>query len=404
MNILQINQSDISGGAAIAAYRLHQGLLATGVNSHLFVGDAKTKSDRVTEIPRQLKLENQLSRINRRLSLNYINLISTFKLPQHSLYRKADLLHFHNLHTGYFNYLAIPNLTQHKPTLWTLHDMWSFTGHCAYSYECDRWKIGCGKCPYPEEYPDIKQDSTRWEWKLKNWVYQHSKLAIVTPSQWLKSQVEESILNCFPTYHIPNGIDLNIYQPLDRQTCRVLLGLNPNKFILLFGVENLTYRRKGGDLLVKALSQLPVSLKQEIILLSFGKGGEEVAKISGIESVNLGYVGSDRLKVIAYSTADLFILPTRADNFPLTLQESFACGTPAISFNVGGVGELVRPQITGYLAEPENVDDLRQGIIELLEDKTLRSHLSKNCREIAQKEYSLSLQVERYTQLYQQIL
>lgn len=404
MKILQINQSDISGGAAIAAYRLHQGLLDTGVHSHLFVGDAKTKSDRITVIPRQLKLENQLSRINRRLSLNYINLISTFKLNQHSLVQEADLLHFHNLHTGYFNYLAIPQLTQYKPTLWTLHDMWSLTGHCAYSYECDRWKIGCGKCPYPDEYPEIKRDNTRWEWKLKNWVYQHSQLAIVTPSRWLKSLVEQSMLKHFPSYHIPYGIDLDIYQPCDRQQCRIVLGLNPKKYILLFGVENLTYRRKGGDLLVKALSQLPKSLKSEIILLSFGNGGEEVAKILDIESISLGYVGSDRLKAIIYSAADLFILPTRADNLPLTIQESFACGTPVISFNVGGVGELVRPEITGYLAQPENVEELCHGIKQLLEDEALRSRLSQNCRQIAQNEYSLSLQVERYRRLYQQLL
>lgn len=404
MKVLQINQSDISGGAAIAAYRLHQKLLDRNIDAKLLVGEAKTRSDRIAVIPRNIWWENQLSRLNRRLSLNYINIFSSFKIPQHPWFQEADIINFHNLHTGYFNYLAIPQLTQAKPTVFTLHDMWSFTGHCAYSYDCDRWTIGCGNCPYPEEYPQIKRDSTRWEWKLKHWVYNRSRLTIITPSQWLKLQVDRSMLNCFPSHHIPYGIDLEAYQPLDRQQCRLLLGLDLHKFILLFGVENLTYRRKGGDLLLQALSQLPTALKKEIILLVFGNGGEQITEISGIESVNLGYVSHDRLKAIAYSAADVFILPTRADNLPLTLQESLACGTPLISFNVGGVPELVRPEITGYLAEPENPQDLARGIVKLLADETLRSRLSQNCRKIALEEYSLSLQVERYLALYQRVL
>ncbi|MEA5467371.1 glycosyltransferase family 4 protein [Spirulina sp. 06S082] len=404
MNILQINQSDISGGAGIAAYRLHQKLLDRGIDAKMLVGEAKTNSDRIAKISRNQWLENQLSRFNRRLSLNYLNILSSFAIPKHSWFQEADIINFHNLHTGYFNYLAIPQLTQAKPSVYTLHDMWSFTGHCAYSYDCDRWKIGCGKCPYPNEYPEIQRDSTPWEWKLKNWVYSHSHLTIVTPSQWLKSLVKKSMLKNFPVHHIPNGIDLDIYQPLDRQQCCDLLGLNSDKFILLFGVENLTYRRKGGDLLLKALSYLSTSLQKKIILLSFGNGGEKIAETLGIESISLGYVFHDRFKAIAYSAANAFILPTRADNLPLTIQESLACGTPIISFNIGGVPELVRPEITGYLAKPEDARDLSRGIVKLLENETLRSRLSENCRKIAIKEYSLSLQVERYIELYQQII
>ncbi|HBE19434.1 MAG TPA: glycosyl transferase, partial [Cyanobacteria bacterium UBA11367] len=142
MNILHINQSDISGGAAIAAYRLHQGLLAKGIDSKLLVGEVKTSSERVQATPRKQRLENQLFRFTWRLGFNYLNLLGSFDIPQHELYKNADILNFHNLHTGYFNYLAIPSLTERKPAVFTLHDMWSFTGHCAYSYDCDRWKIG----------------------------------------------------------------------------------------------------------------------------------------------------------------------------------------------------------------------------------------------------------------------
>jgi glycosyltransferase involved in cell wall biosynthesis len=120
--------------------------------------------------------------------------------------------------------------------------------------------------------------------------------------------------------------------------------------------------------------------------------------------MNLGYISSDRLKSIAYSAADLFIFPTRADNLPLVLQESMACGTPMVSFKIGGVPDLVRPGITGYLAAPEDANDFRNGIVQLLEDKNLRDHMSQKCRAIAVAEYPLKLQAQLYIKLYHQTL
>ncbi|MBH8571520.1 glycosyltransferase family 4 protein [Nostocaceae cyanobacterium CENA369] len=405
MKITHINQSDIEGGAAIAGYRLHQGLLAQGIDSRLLVGKATTSSDRVASIQRKQRIEKQLFRVTGHLGLNYVNLISSFDIPKHSFYQNADILNFHNLHTGYgyFNYLAISALTKNKPAVFTLHDMWSFTGHCAYSYDCERWKIGCGKCPYPATYPKIQRDNTRLEWKLKNWIYSHSNLSIVTLSNWLTKQVKESILNSFNIYHIPNGIDTQAYKPLDPEQCRSVLGIPKHKRVIMFGAENLKDTRKGGDLLLKSLQNLPESLKSETILINFGKGGESISNAVGIQNLNLGYVSSDRLKSIAYSAADLFIFPTRADNLPLVLQESMACGTPMVSFKIGGVPDLVRHGITGYLATPEDADDFCSQIVELLEDQSLRDRMSQNCREITIQEYSLELQAKRYIALYQRI-
>ncbi|TVQ59878.1 MAG: glycosyltransferase [Spirulina sp. DLM2.Bin59] len=404
VSVLQINQSDIKGGAAIAAYRLHQGLLQQGVDSRLLVGEAKLGSDRIAILPRRLRLENQLSRINRRFSLNYLNIISSFEIPSHQFYQEADILNFHNLHTGYFNYLALPYLTREKPAVWTLHDMWSFTGHCAYSYDCDRWQIGCGHCPYPQEYPEISRDNTAWEWKLKHWLYQRSNLTIVTPSDWLGQKVQKSLLKHCLIEVIPHGINLEIYQPISRSIARTALGISYYKNVLLFGVENLTYHRKGGDLLLNALQDLPHSLKQETVLITFGNCGDRITQLVGIPTLNLGYLESDRLKALSYSAADLTLFPTRADNLPLVLQESLACGTPVISFNVGGVPELIESGKTGYLAEPENVKQLTQGILELLNNPGLTQKISQNCREVAEQKYGLTRQAERYKKLYDQVV
>ncbi len=405
MNVLHINQSDIVGGAAIAGYRLHEGLLTQGIDSRLLVGTVTTTSDRVAATPNTHRIAKQLNRFSWRLGLNYVNILSTFDIPQHKFYQEADILNLHNIHNGYFNYLAIPLLTKEKPAIFTLHDMWSFTGHCIYSYECDRWKTGCGKCPYPETYPAIQIDNTHLEWTLKNWIYSRSQLTIVTPSNWLAKQAQHSILNRFPIHCIPNGIDTEAYQPLDTEKCKLLLGIPGEKKVLIFGAEFINDYRKGGDLLIKALQSLPESLKSEIILMTFGKKQSETfMKAVGITTINLGYVNSDRLKSIAYSAADLFIFPTRADNLPLVLQESMACGTPIVSFKVGGVPDLVRPGVTGYLAQPEDAQDFCHGIVQLLEDENLRQSMGKNCRAIALEEYPLELQAQRYIELYRQVL
>ena len=404
MKVTHINLSDIHDGACIAAYRLHQGLLKKAINSRLLVGKVNISDEKISSIPDKYPIATKLNYLMSHFGLNYLTILSTFDIPKHKFYQEADILHFNNILGGYFNYLGLPSLIREKPTIITLHDMWYFTGHCGYSYECERWKTGCGKCPYPNEYPPIGKDNTHIEWKLKDWIYSRSKLAIVAPSAWLAEKAKQSMLSRFPIYCIPHGIDTEAYQPLDSEKCRSLLGIPPNKKVLMFGSLNVSHYRKGGDLLLKAIKNLPESLKKEIVLLIIGRGGETISKAVDIPMINLGYINSDRIKSIAFSAADLFVFPTRADNLPLVLQESMACGTPIVSFKVGGVPDMVRQGITGYLAEPENAEDFSNGIIQLLEDKELRESMSQNCRAIVLKEYPLELQAKRYIELYSKIL
>ncbi|MBW4550077.1 MAG: glycosyltransferase family 4 protein [Aphanocapsa sp. GSE-SYN-MK-11-07L] len=404
MNILHVNQYDILDGAAIAAHRLHQGLLNQGHQSRLLVGRATTCDGKVAVIPDRFPIATKLNHLTSRAGLNYLTILSTFDIPKHQFYQEADILNFHDLLGGYFNYLALPQFTYDKPAVMTLHQMWSFTGHCGFSYECDRWKTGCGKCPYLNEYPPIGKDNTRLEWKLKNWVYSRSQLTIVANGSWLAEKARQSMLNRFPIHHIPLGIDTEAYQPLDPEQCRRLLGIPAGKKVLMFGAIALDYSRKGGDLLLKALQGLPASLKAEVALLIMGRGGEMISETIDIPTVNLGYVSSDRIKSIAYSAADLFLFPTRADSFGLVAQEAAACGTPTVAFKVGGVPDIVRPGITGYLAEPENIADFCHGITQLLEDQNLRQSMSETCREIVLEEYTLEIQAQRYIDLYRQII
>ncbi len=404
MKVLHINKSDLMGGAAIAMFRLHQGLLAQNIDSKLLVDIARTHSNQVATIPRQ-RLDKSLKQITLRFGLNNFHITSTFDLLNHPFVQAADILHLHNLHDKYFNYLALPALTRHKPAVLTLHDMWAMTGHCAYSFDCDRWRTGCGHCPYPKTYPAIKADRTHWEWKFKQWAYNHANLkAVVTTNQWLLDLLPHSLLRGLPSHRIPYCLDTQLYRPLDTQQCRSLLGIPEDKQVLLFGAQNLTDTRKGGDLLLAALAQLPDTLKPHLQLLTFGQAANNIAQLTDIDTLELGFISSDQIKAIIYSAADLFLFPTRFDTFGLVAQEAMACGTPVVSFQVGGVPDVVRPGVTGYLAEPENVADFRQGMVQLLEDQTTRDRLSQSCRAVAVQEYGLEVQAQQYLELYHQVL
>jgi glycosyltransferase involved in cell wall biosynthesis len=401
MKILQIHSNDYpSGGGSIAMLRLHDGFKKIGHDAKILCRIKKLKSSDSIQIGRSRRLESLLGKVTSRLGLYGINYITSFGIRKNEVYRNADIINFH----GFYSYLALPSLTQNKPAVLTLHDKWNFTGHCSISYDCERWKVGCGHCPYPDNYPPVRMDNTRLEWKLKDWVYGRSSLTFIAPSRWLADEAKQSMLKRFPIHHIPHGVDMDVYRPLDPKECRSVLGIPGDKKVLMFLTRKFHLSSKGGDLMLKALQSLPKSLKADIILLLVGEGGEAIAEKVDVQQLNLGFVEGDRLKSVCYSAADLFVHPTRADNLPLVLIESMACGIPMVSFKVGGVPDLVRHGVTGYLAEPENAKDLCDGIIQFLEDKPLRNKMSRQCREIAVQEYSLNLQVQRYIDLYQEII
>jgi len=407
MNILQIHGTDQSiGGGSIAMLRLQEGIRRAGIRSQVLCINP-TSPDSVA-FP-QVRTEGRLRAFTSRLGLNELHNLGSFKIPSLSAYHDADLFHIHCIHGGFFNYLALPVLTKRKPAIYTLHDMWPFTGHCGQSLGCERWKEGCGRCPYPEIPDPIRRDATAWEWRIKQWSYRHSNLLIVAPSKWLYGLARESMLNRFQIEHIPHGVDTDVYRPLDREMSRSALGIPSGKKVLLYVVRrmNLSHKTaymKGADVLVRALQMLPESLKNDTVLLLIGEGGDVIARELSMTVISLGVVSSDQLKALAYSAADVFVFPSRAENLPLVVIESMACGTPTVAFNVGGMADVVRPRLTGLLAEREDTTELSNHIVRLLEDSRLQEELRRHCREIALKEYSLELYANRHIALYRQVL
>ena len=409
MKVLHLTEGLTDGdGGTISLHRLHCGLKKAGIHSRILctskwpVGAPddiiKVQSSRI-----ETRAADLLKNISRKIGLNGMLDPTHFEVVRDKAFLDADLLTIHSI-SGCCSSLAIPVLTRSKPTVLALRDMMSFTGHCFHSLDCERWKTGCGKCPYPDISPPISVDNTRLAWKLKDWAYSRSRLAVVAQSTWMVDLAKQSMLHRFPIHHVPNGIDTEIYRPHEQDLCRSVLNIPKRKKVLMFMAANLSGRLKGGDLFVKAVQSLPESLKAETVILLLGRRGEALASSLGVQTVHLGYVESDLLKVICYSAADCFVSPTRAESFPNVLLESIACGTPVVSLKVGGVPDIARPNVTGLLAAPEDAKGFRDHIIELLENDVLRDAMRQRCRKIALEEYSLSVQAKRYIDVYRQLL
>jgi glycosyltransferase involved in cell wall biosynthesis len=271
------------------------------------------------------------------------------------------------------------------------------TGHVAYSLDCERWRHGCGQCPYLGEYPRLRNDTTALLWRLRNLVYDHSKLTLVVPSQWMSDLVRASpLLSRFNVRYIPTGIDLAVFKPGSQEEARARLLLPQDRRIVFFAAANINERRKGLHLLAEALRRL----EDPPLLLVAGSG--TVAR--GIETRYLGTVMDEEVLADAYRAADIFAVPTLADVLTQTAPESISCGTPCISFDRGGVIDVVRHMETGYRARFGSIDDLAEGLRTLLGDDELLARLGRQCREVAEQEFSVDVQVQRYAELYEELV
>lgn len=400
LNVLHISESDARGGAARTAYAIHRGLTSSGHISRMLVGRKGTRGDDIRRIKRNRAwraLDRSAGTVFDALSLQYAFYPSSLAVARDPWFRAADVVQLHNLHGSYFSFTALPALSRRRPLVWLLHDQWAMTGHVAYSLDCERWRTGCGSCPYLGQYPRLSRDTTALLWRLKRAVYARSRLTLVVPSRWLLELVQASpLLAGIPTQLIPNGVDTALFAPGPADAARARLGLPLDRRIVFFAADDLEERRKGLDLLVAALRLLDES--PLLLLAGGGRAPEEV------ETRSLGAVSDEAVLADAYRAADVFAVPTLADVLARTAQESIACGTPCLSFDRGGVTEVVRHLETGYQVAFGDIEALAQGFRTLLGDSELLARLSRRCRRVAEEEYGVDRQVRRYVELYEEVL
>ena len=284
-----------------------------------------------------------------------------------------DLIHLHNIHGFYLNveklfaYLKASG----KPVIWTLHDCWSFTGHCAYFdyVQCDKWKTGCHHCPqYRNSYPyALFRDASDVNYARKKEAFLGvENLTIVTPSKWLAALVKESFLKEYPVRVIPNGIDLEKFVPQEAKS--------DGKHLIL-GVANVWDRRKGLEYMKELHGMLDPD-KYEVAVVGVSK--------KQIKDLPKGMIGIEHTKNVEeltelYSRASVYVNPTLEDNFPTTNLEALACGTPVVTFATGGSVEAV-DESCGKIVPQRDMAKLKEAVLELCEK---REEMREACRKRA---------------------
>jgi len=371
LRVLQVSATDTIGGAGIAAYRLHQGLCESLIDSEMLVMRKVTSDPTIHRISDYL---NRLSRLQRRFSA-YRHKQTLQKNPRQSdssywslnnqPYPIASVINSFNadvvhLHWVGDNFLPIQELNKiNARMIWTLHDMWAFTGGCHYSGECTQYQTGCGTCPQLlQSYPDDISSQISQQ-KINAW--KEKPISIVTPSQWLAQCAHESrVLQDKNIHVIPNGIDTTQFKPIDRYSARTAFNLPHDKKLVLFGAFGGTSDpRKGFKYLQSALKI--VSENDAIELVVFGAEHPQNLDM-GLPVYQVGRLQDSVSMALLYSACDVFVLPSMQDNFPNTILESLACGTPCVGFDTGGVKDLIQHKSNGYLAKLQDVDDLATGI------------------------------------------
>lgn len=397
LKIAQISTIDKKGGAAKVAWVLKEGLKARGLGTQMFVGqklsndpDVKIITDSILDSNTYYKEQGFL----------YYDINSTFKLSSQKEFLESDVAHLHNLHGNYFNPFALSALTESKPSVWTLHDMQSMTGHCAYSFDCEKWQTGCGNCPHLEAYPSITRDRTAEMWHDKKLIYKESDFELIVPSQWLKNIVEKSILKDKRVHLIYNGIDESIYRPLDKHAIRKMFKIPPNAVIISFVAQGgLIDKRKGGNFILEAYRYFTAKYPNVFFICV----GDTSDKAPTERFLQIPFVLDEEKLVQLYCASDIFLFPTLADNCPLVILEVMGCGVPIVSFNTGGIPELIDHGQTGLIAGFKNSEEFIKMTEYLVADKAKREEFSAAGRERLLKTFTLDQMVDKHITLYERL-
>lgn len=322
----------------------------------------------------------------------------TYKLLKKIDEFKPDIIHLHNLHDSYINLpMLFSYIKKHNvPTVWTLHDCWAFTGQCPHftMVKCDKWKAGCYGCPQYKEYPASLYDNTKKMWQLKKkWFTGVKNMTIVTPSEWLAGLARESYLKQYPIEVINNGIDLNVFKPT-HSNFRKQYGIPGDKYIVL-GVSFAWDYRKGLDCFVEMAEKL--GEQYQIVLVGTD---DEIDKNLPHNIISIHRTQNQKELAEIYSAADVFVMPTREENYPTVNMEAIACGTPVVTFDTGGSPEMLDDK-TGIVVEANDIEATKKAIKDICEKKRCND---EEYIVAYSKNFDMKKRFAEYIELYANVL
>ena len=408
MKVAIISSSDLYGGAARAAYRLHKSLIKEGIHSVMIV--QKKISDDYTVIGSSSRLKGLLNSLRPALDhiiMKYVKsktLFSSSYLPFSSIVDKInelnpDIVHLHWIAGGT---LRLEDLNKIKaPIVWNCHDMWPFTGGCHYDDSCGAYKDGCGNCKVLNSKKENDLSKKVFNRKLK--IYSKAKdMTVVGSSNWISKCAKESTLfKKREIVTIPNCIDTNLFKPIDKNITRDIFNIPKNKKVILFGAMNsLSDPRKGAEELFKAIEMIDV---ENTVFVIAGSS-------KPMEPLNLKYPVCfippliDEVSLpLMYNVADVMIVPSLQENLANSIVESMSCGVPVVAFNIGGNKDMIDHKKNGYLSNAFKAEDMAFGIKWILENDNY-TQLSYNSREKILNKFESSLVANKYIKLYKNIL
>lgn len=399
--VLIINVSANSGSTGRIAENIGRTAIANGFDSYFAYGriarDSQCKLIRIGS-DKDIRWHGLQSRIfdNQGFASTKATQLFVDKIKR----IQPDIINIHNIHGYYANidvllkYLATTNI----PVVWTLHDCWNFTGHCAFfDYAgCDRWKTHCHHCPRKTGYPSsyvFDSSSKNYEKKKALFGRMHN-LHFVTPSQWLADLTKESFLSQFPVHVINNGLDLSVFKPIDNERTKSKMGIQLGQKVIL-GVASVWHKRKGLDDFIQLAKALP---EHKVVLV-----GLTEKQVKELPQGMVGVTRTENTRELAelYSMADVLVNPTYADNFPTTNIESLACGTPVITYKTGGSPEAVDAE-TGLVVEKGSMVELIESVRQIMTCD--REQYRTSCRNRAVQLYDKRKLFQDYIDLFNSVL
>jgi glycosyltransferase involved in cell wall biosynthesis len=412
--VLHVSTFDVTSGAARGAYWLHRALRERGADSTFLVGRKSTPDPSIRALSGPVS--QTMARLRMRLDQlplrRYDKTDESFWtlgwLPS-GIHRQInalepDIVHLHWVGHGF---IGIDDLKKIRcPVVWTLRDMWAFTGGCHYTNGCDQFRGMCGQCPQLRSQKQNDLSRTTWLRKDNAW-RDLNDLWIVPISEWLADCARSSaLLRAFPIHVIPNGISTQRFRPMDKATARAALGLPQDARIVAYGAVDATRDpRKGFPFLLSALRSIAKSGKGEkIVVVVFGGMRASDTPDFGLDTRYLGYIQEDAKLATIYSSADVAVMPSLQEAFGKTVAEAMACGTPVVAFDEGGPRDIIDHRVDGYLARMPDSDDLAAGILWCLDAVAAGGEVGRRARNKVVDRFDISTIADRYLALYEHIL
>ncbi len=414
MRVLHINTSEMIGGAAIAAGRLMRTLNRHGIEAEMLVRDKQTDNPRVLTLPNRLCAKVHF--ITERLEISLGNGFSSKNLfaidtgrygtdiTRLPAYQKADVIHLHWINQGMLSLRNVEKVLQSgKKVVWTMHDMWPFTGVCHQAGDCRAWEAECRNCPLLK-HPGINDMASR-VYGAKAHIFSKHSLTFVACSNWLADLARRSpLLQGQRVESIPNPIDTHHYSPASRSEARRQLGLPADKRLVLFVAYKATDPNKGIDYLrqaAKLLKEEHSETADNLAVVVVGREAEQLKGTMAVPVIAAEYVSDPDTMRSYYRAADILAMPTLMDNLPNTIVEAMACGVPCVGFRVGGLPQMIDHGHNGFLADYKNADSLAQGLHRLLSAPDYDRY-SIAARQSAVDNYSEEVIADRYKALYEE--